>query len=138
MSGILGHVGGKSGVIGQLTNPYINANTKGQSDLSDSGVRENLYLAGLAFIGFSSSSGSGVALQSGSQGIILGSYNDGGSLNSRGIWFWKRCNGGTSYYDTIVAIHTSAATATGMSLSLDSSHIVTTNVGGIWLYRNNG
>ena len=138
MSGIVGHVQGKSGVIGAFTNPYINANTKSQSDFSDSGVQVKLYLAGMAFIGFSAAGSTGVTLTSGGQGIIIGGYNDGASLNSRGIWFWKRCNGVTSYYVTIVAIHTSAATATGMSLSLDSSHIVTTNVGGIWLYRNNG
>ena len=55
MSGIVGHVGGKSGVIGELTNPYINANTKSQSDISDSGIQENLFLAGFKFLGHTSS-----------------------------------------------------------------------------------
>ena len=92
MSGIVGHVGGKSGVIGELTNPYINVNTKSQSDLSDSGVQEKLYLAGFRFLGHTTSSGTGVTLLAGGQGFITGSFNDGASWNRRGFWFWKRCN----------------------------------------------
>jgi len=136
MSGIVGHVGGKSGVIGELTNNYLNSQTSGQT----SGFTDYPYFYGFKFLGYTSSGATGVTLQSGSCGIAIGSYNDGGSWNRRGFWYWKRCNGGTSYYDTVVEMHISGVggSTAAMAISLDSSHVVTINVGNLFVYTQSG
>lgn len=134
MSGIIGHVGSKSGVIGELTNPYINAATKATID-QISGNALNANYLGFKLLGIHNSGSTGVTLQSGACGIIIGQHNDGGTWNRRIMAFWKRCNGGASYADCMHVVHESGNGSTGaMSLGIDGSHVVTISGGSGTIY----
>ena len=133
MSGIIGHVGSRTGVIGQQTNNYINAATFGTLDQLSSGGNAN-YL-GLKLLGIHNSGSTGVTLQSGSCGIFIGQHNDGGTWNRRIMGFWKRCNGGASYADVATVLHESGTgTSTSMTVGISGSHVLTITQGSGNLY----
>ena len=136
MSGITGNTNNKSGIIGIRTNNYLNSQTFAQTD----GFVDYPHFYGFKFLGYTSAGATGVTLAVSSCGFAIGNSHDGGSYNRRGFWFWKRCNGGSSYYNTVVEMHISGVGGSqpAMAISLDSSHVVTINTGNLFVYTQSG